>query len=95
MAVDAQPDEVPGEVGEEDADVRVVHHVAEAGQHAVAPVLAVSKVRSSSTVMNPAGPAPKLQPHSPERLLVAVNAISIRPVNWRIARVSPAVTWVA
>jgi hypothetical protein len=38
-------------------------------------------VRSSSTRRKPAVPARKLQSHSPTASLVAMNAISMRPMN--------------
>src|SRR5450755_2883156 len=50
VAVYVQSDEIVREVCEEDADVRVLQHVAEAGQHAVAPVLGVG---DSAVVQDP------------------------------------------
>ena len=41
VAVYVQTDEIVREVCQEDADVRVLQHVAETGHHAVAPVLGV------------------------------------------------------
>src|SRR6266536_1847591 len=41
VAIHVQADEVVREVGQENADVRVLQHVAETGHHAVAPVLGV------------------------------------------------------
>ena len=49
-------------------------------------------VRSSTTRMNPAVPARKLQSQSPAASLVAMNAISIRPTNSIISGVSWSVT---
>ena len=55
-AVDVQPDQVAYEVDHQDADVRVVVDVAEAGQHAVAAVLGVGDGALVDDVDEP-GPA--------------------------------------
>jgi hypothetical protein len=43
--------------------------------------------------MKPAGPARKLQSHSPPESLVAINAISMRAMNSRITGVRSPTSW--
>ena len=88
VAVYVQADEIVREVREEDADVRVLQHVAETGHHAVAPVLGIG---DGAVVQDPdeaGGPARKLQSHCPEPSLVAMNAISMRWMNCCMTGVS-------